>query len=291
MTYPAYGQQQFGYPQQPPVTSPVAPKPAPTRGTKPRGWHIAVAVSAALMVAFLVLANLPEKCDQSKFGEGGNYGAVTVLKGSEALQTCLNDKMADGTKRATAEILCAGVKSSGTYIHHNEATASAKPECEPRGKDAANIVGWGSFIAMFAAIVLGLRRRKEFAEHRRNVTAVEDFIRRVPEGFEDRVPPQILADVAQRGQAAAQVTFMDREYLGALTGTAAIAKADMYNSTAARAANAYNSMLPAMAAAQMPDEEEPLEAPDLGGATPTTPTDAEDDWLSGVDSDNAGDDW
>lgn len=291
MTYPAYGQQQFGYPQQPPVTSPVAPKPAPSRGTKPRGWHIAAAVSAALMVAFLILANLPEKCDLSKFGEGGNYGSTTVLKGSEALQTCLNDKMAvDGTTRSTAEILCAGVKSSGTYIHHNEATASAKPECEPRGKDAANVVGWGSFIAAFAAIVMGLRRRKQFAEHRRNVTAVEDFIRRVPPGFEDRVPPQVLADVAQRGQSAAHVVFMDREYLGALTGTAAIAKADLYNAAANRAALAYNSLLPAMAA-QMPDEEEPLEAPDLGGATPTTtPADDADDWLSGVDG-NDGDDW
>lgn len=263
------------YPQGQPMTYPSQPAPAArTVGSKrPRGWHVAAAITVALFVAWFIVSLLAATCPPPKPTYSGSSSSsstvpCTDLKSDAARALCdLRDVWADVPT-----------------------TPSKKPSAvcsvSESGLDSALMLG--QLIGIVVTAVLGWKRRRVYTAFRKSVFAVEDYDRRVPPGSEQYVDLATHQMAAQAAANASTEMFLNQGYWFASSGPAVQHRIDAIRATGARAANAAQQIQMSQYA-PMDDGLDDLAAPDLGGGESGVPADADgDDWMSGV-SDNDSD--
>ncbi|OKH71940.1 hypothetical protein EB73_09685 [Mycobacterium sp. SWH-M3] len=148
----------------------------------------------------------------------------------------------------------------------------------------------GQLVGIIVTGVMGWKRRREYTAYRKSVFAVDDYERRVPPGTEQYVDLATHQTAAANAANASTEMFLNKGYWFAPSGQATDARIDSIRATGARAANAAQQI---QMSQYMPEDDgmDDLAAPDLGGGDTTsgTPSDADDDWMSGVDS--SDNDW
>lgn len=266
------------YPQQgQPMTPYGQPAPAArTMGKRPRGWHLAAAITTLLFVGWFIVSMLAATCPppkptySSSSSSGSSWAECFRLDTPEARNACVDRQAA--TYRASKKPnnpMC-GVASSGI--------------------DSALMLG--QLIGIVVTGVMGWKRRKVYAAYRKSLFAVADYERRVPpgtEGYADLATHQMAAQAAAN---ASVEMYLNKGFWFAPSGAATDARIDAIRATGARAQAAAQQI---MQSQYMPEDEpmDDLAAPDLGGGGDTTSgtpsDDADDDWMSGVDS--SDNDW
>lgn len=298
--YPQQGQQPMTYPSQP-----AAPRSA---GKRPRGWHVAAALTLGLFVVWFVVAMLAATCPpppkpvSSSSGAGG-----TSLTRADADKACASAAYLTATEKQRCAALKSGASDPCAYaisdaahalcdlrdIWENAPTAPAKkpsPVCGAATGSLSSILMLGQLIGIIVTGILGWKRRKTYTAYRRSLFAVDDYERRVPPGTEGYVDLATHQMAAQAAANASTEMFMNRSYWFAPSGAETDARIDAIRATGARATNAAQQIQMSQYAGDEPMDD--LAAPDLGGdgdTTSDTPTDADDDWMSGVDSNDS--DW
>lgn len=266
MTYPQQGQ---------PMTYPSQPAPARTGGKRPRGWHVAAALTLGLFVLWFIVSLAASTCPPAK----PTYSGSSSSGSSSSSVACKPD-----------DAICKlRVRWQEEDLPTTPAKKKPSPICEASG-GIDSILMLGQLVGIIVTIVMVWKRRRTYSAYRKSVFAVDDYERRVPPGSEQYVDLATHQMAAQAAANASTEMWMNQAYWFAPSGPETQARIDAIRETGARA-QAAAQQIEMSQYAPMEDGMDDLEAPDLGGGDTTsdTPTDAADDWMSGLD--NNDNDW
>ncbi|WP_157932211.1 hypothetical protein [Mycobacteroides abscessus] len=276
------------YPQGQPMT-PYSSQPAPARtaGKRPRGWHLAAAITVVLFVGWFIVSMLATTCPTPKTA---NPAPSSSGSSSSSSAECAVYGRGHDAARKICEQRVSRQAERQTEHTYDYAKKSNNPACGVAESGIGSILMLGQLIGIIVTGILGWKRRKTYTAYRRSLFAVDDYERRVPPGTEGYVDLATHQMAAQAAANASTEMFMNRSYWFAPSGAETDARIDAIRATGARATNAAQQIQMSQYAGDEPMDD--LAAPDLGGdgdTTSDTPTDADDDWMSGVDSNDS--DW
>lgn len=271
------------YPQQPTTPYPQQPPPRTGGSKRPRGWHVAAAITVGLFVAWFIVSALAATCPSPP----------KPVSGSSSSSSTECAVYAGRHEHEAARKICEqrvrlqeARQSEPTYSYSKKSS----PVCGAATGSLSSMLMLGQVVGIIVTAILGWKRRKAYTAYRRSVFAVEDYERRVPPGSEAYVDLATHQMAAAHAANASAEMWLNQGFWFAPSGAAVQQRIDAIRATGARAAAAAQQIEMSQYA-PTDDGLDDLAAPDLGGGgdtTSDTPTDA-DDWMSGVGTDD--NDW